>query len=560
LNSPKTRESRGDDTLDVLVVGAGPTGLTLAAQLSAFGVRFRLIDRALDRAHESRALGVQARSLEILQTLGLGDELVARGNRSAKITLHVDGRVAASAELGSFTDADTRYPFILFVSQAETEAVLVRHLASRDVQVERGVALQSFVEEPSGVLCTLGADDGSVQHVRARYLVGCDGAHSTVRQGANIPFEGDAYLQDFMLGDVEINADPALAPDSIHPFVGRAGIAMIFPLGKPTTWRVIAMSARSAAASGDAKPGPDRPLTSALSLEELQTVVDGATGGGVHVRDPAWLTHFHLHHRQASHYRSGRIFLAGDAAHIHSPVGAQGMNTGIQDAWNLGWKLALVVRGADERLLDSYEAERWPVGRTLLRYTDRAFSLVLRSLSAGRVASWLRRTVPGLVVPLVLSIKPLRAIGFRFVSELGIHYRRSPIVVEGTPSPRGGAKAGDRLPDAPVVKDGRATWLQAEVVGPRFHLLLCGPPAAWDRGRVDALTQRFRGCVAVSYLTTSSDAEALVDTTGEAHRRLGHGDTMQFLVRPDGHIGFRCGGTDLDGASAFLRATLTQFA
>src|SRR5262249_52196385 len=338
--------------LDVFIVGAGPTGLALAMQLQRFGGRFRIIDKLHDRTRESRALGVQARTLELLQTFGLGEALVARGNTSTRLKLHLEGRALATVSLGNIGAADTRFPFVLFVSQAETEPGLTEYLNAAGIFVEPGSEVVAF-EMADGVDCVVRRDDGHQERIRTRFLVGCDGAHSAVRKGAGIPFEGGSYPQDFVLGDVE--ADGLLEPNAINSFVGGGGVAMFFPLGRPTTWRVIAMAAAPARRE---RSGVDLPLTSELSLPELQRMVDAPTEGSVRVRDPAWLTRFHLHHRQVAHYRAGRVFLAGDAAHIHSPVGAQGMNTGIQDARNLGWKLALVVRGAaPDALLDTYEAE-----------------------------------------------------------------------------------------------------------------------------------------------------------------------------------------------------------
>ncbi len=548
------QDVRQDTALDALIVGAGPTGLTLAAQLRAFGVRFRIVDRALDRVHESRALAVQARSLEVLQSLGLGEALVQRGNPSIRVAIHFEGRMAAGVRLADFGSTDTRFPFILFVSQAETEAVLGDHLAAAGVTVERGVELVAFVPGPGGVHCTLRDRHGREERVGTRYLAGCDGAHSTVRTGAGIPFEGDAYLQDFLLGDVEV--DGPLEHGMLHSFPGRRGVAIFFPLGSPATWRVIAMSGSATDRAPRGTGAPNESMTSELALDELQGAVDGATGGALRLRDPEWLTHFHLHHRQARHYRAGRVFLAGDAAHIHSPVGAQGMNTGIQDAWNLGWKLALVARGAAyETLLDSYEAERWPVGRLLLRSTDRAFALFTRVMSASTIAAWIRRTVAARVLPRILTSKRLRAFAFRFISELGIHYRNSPVVTEGKPRLRAGPRAGDRLPDAPVLRDGRSTYLQQELAGPRLQLLLCGVPQTWDRARVTELTAQYAGLLVVHHLTTSESPGAMIDRGGEALRRLGVravSDAAQYLVRPDGHIGFRCAGRDLQAVAGYL--------
>ncbi|HET9464328.1 MAG TPA: FAD-dependent monooxygenase [Gemmatimonadales bacterium] len=538
--------------LDTLIVGAGPTGLTLAAGLARFGVRFRVIDRAVDRVHESRALGVQARSLEVLQSLGLGEELVRRGNPSARLVLHLDHGHTAEARLGDFGVPDTRFAFILFVSQAETEAVLGGYLAAAGVTIERGVELLDATPEPDSVRCLLRHGDGLEEEVRARYLAGCDGAHSTVRKAAGIPFEGDAYLQDFMLGDVEV--DGPIERDALHSFALRRGVAMFFPLGSPTTWRVIAASGQSTVrTTPESREGFS---TTALSLPELQKVVDDAAGGGLILRDPAWLSHFRLHHRQAARYRTGRIFLAGDAAHIHSPVGAQGMNTGIQDAWNLGWKLALVIReAAVDALLDSYEAERWPVGRRLLRYTDRAFSLFTRAISGSAPATWLRRKVVARVLPRALASRQLRASLFHFVSQLGIRYRDSPAVTEGKPRLRAGPKAGDRFPDARIEHDGRPTYLQEELAGPHLHLVLGGAWDERDRSRAAAVSARHPGLVVIHYLTATQSAGALVDTTDGVLPRLGvraAQDAAQYLVRPDGHIGFRCAGRDLGGVTMYL--------
>jgi 2-polyprenyl-6-methoxyphenol hydroxylase-like FAD-dependent oxidoreductase len=538
-------------TLDVLIVGAGPTGLTLAAALSRFGVSFRLIDRAMDRAHESRALGVQARSLEVLQTLGLGESLVERGNPSVRLRLHLDRRRVAEARLGDFGATGTRFPFILFVSQSETEAVLGDYLASVGGAIERGVELIDARAEIGGVRCVLHHLEGGEEHVRARYLVGCDGAHSTVRKQAGIPFEGDAYLQDFMLGDVEV--DGPLERNALHSFAIGRGVAMFFPLGSPATWRVIAMSGRGVARQSGS---PVSPTTSDLSLAELQDTVDGATGGGFLLHDPAWLAHFRLHHRQAAHYRAGRVFLAGDAAHIHSPVGAQGMNTGIQDSWNLGWKLALAARGtAVEGLLDSYEAERWPVGRLLLRYTDRAFGLFTRAVSGSTVTQLARRTIGAYLIPRALGSRRLRTYLFRFVSQLGVRYRRSPAVTEGEPRLKVGPRAGDRFPDASVTRGGHRTYLQEVFSGPNLHLLLCGTTDNWDRARLDELSQHAAGLVALHHLSTTESPGVLVDDQNEVLSRLGvrrSDESAQYLVRPDGHIGFRCAGRDLVAVQQYL--------
>jgi hypothetical protein len=332
---------------------------------------------------------------------------------------------------------------------------------------------------------------------------------------------------------------------------------MFFPLRSPAKWRVIAMGQRKKNPEMAPRQSEESLTRGELSLDELQGAVGPATGGTVTVRDPVWLTHFRLHHRQARRYRSGRVFLAGDAAHIHSPVGAQGMNTGMQDAWNLGWKLALVALGrAHQKLLDTYEEERWPVGRNLLMYTDRAFSLFTRVMSAGAVAAWIRRRVVARVLPLVFRWARLRATVFRFVSELAISYRRSRTVAEGRPKLRSGPRAGDRLPDARVQRDGRVTFLQQELSNTSFQLLLCGPVERWDAMSIRTLLDEHGRLLEVRHLARAADGpDVLMDAEGEAMERLGlrdSSDVAQYLVRPDGYVAFRCGGRDLGAVGEYL--------
>jgi 2-polyprenyl-6-methoxyphenol hydroxylase-like FAD-dependent oxidoreductase len=561
-----TRTMMKDESsdIDVLVVGAGPTGLALASQLARWGVRFRIIDKRPDRAQESRALAVQPRSLELLQSIGLGERLAARGRTTTRLVLHLDRARPATIDLADIDRADTRFPYILLVSQADTESVMADHLESCRVTIERRVELVAFQQHPNGLTCALRHEDGRDESIRVRYLAGCDGAHSTVRKAANIPFEGGAYLQNFALGDVE--ADSPLVPGGINVFALGRGLAVFFPLGHPTTWRVIAIQGREPRATTLAG-GTDEFSMDELSLPELQAMVDDPTRGAVRVHDPVWLTRFRLHHRQAARYRDGNVFLAGDAAHIHSPVGAQGMNTGIQDSWNLGWKLAMVSRGvANEDILESYNAERWPVGRTLLRATDRIFAGLEKSVTRGSYAAALRRLIVRHVIAPALSQRRIRAIAFHFVSQLGIRYTNSPVVTEGTPNLRRGPRAGDRLPDARIRRGAQDAYLQEELLKPCMMLLLCGPVEAWNSDHLRDLARESQGVLGLTHLcraglhgppgaaseTGSSDA-TLVDEEGTALAMLGVDSTAQYLIRPDGHIAFRCAGTDLASVGDYLR-------
>ena len=520
------------DLVDVLVVGAGPTGLALAAQLAAFGTRFRIVDRQLDRVHESRALAVQPRTLEVLACLGVADAMVERGNPTMRLEMHSGAR-SIEAPLFDIGLDDTAYPFLLFLSQSETEAILGEHLGRNDVDVERGVELTALRQAPGHVTCTLQDRDGRTDDVRARYVVGCDGAHSSVRDLSRIGFVGGAYPQTFVLADL---AADGLDPAAVHIHLSGAGMLFFFPLGNPAPWRLLGMQPADDDQSGSR--GPD--------LSQLQALADTYTAGSVRLHEPVWSTFFRLHHRHAASYRSGRVLLAGDAAHIHSPAGAQGMNTGIQDAGNLAWKLALVTRGdADPRLLDTYQSERQPVGRYVLRFTDRAFTI---ATSTRPLVRFLRTRIAPHLIGVALGFTRGRALAFRTLSQLTINYRDSPAVQEGEPRLRRGPRPGDRLPDAPVTVDDEATTLHRVVATPGFHLLLAGPADSWP---ADARGGTRHGLVHV---------HRIVDTEEQARRRLGltPGRAAHYLVRPDGHIAYRAAGTDLDGLNVYLDRWLSS--
>lgn len=503
----------------MLVVGAGPTGLALAALLTAEGASVRIVDRLPDRVHESRALAIQPRTLEVLAGLGVSAELVARGNRGARVVMHFPRRTVA-ANLFELGLDDTAYPYLLFLSQAVTEDVLGAHLAAQGVTVERRVELVDLRQDPDGVTCELAGSDEP--RCRARFVVGCDGQRSTVRRLAGIRFGGSAYPQTFVLADVEADG---IAPGSAHAFVTPQGLLFFFPLGHPTTWRLLAM-----------RPPDDlSPLDEAPTLADVQILCDTYTGGDVWLHSPAWTTRFRIHHRRAEHYRTGRVFVAGDAAHVHSPAGAQGMNTGIQDAANLAWKLAAACRGRpSEVLLDSYEDERAPVGREVLRFTDRAFRIATSTSAPLRFA---RGRVAPVLVPLALRVAFARSRGVRLVTELDIRYRGSALSVDAVDAPRHGPRAGDRVPDGPVVVDGRPTTLHQVLGSPGFHLLLLGPRDVWTDEPALAQVRR----VAIHRLS------------GDAVRRLFRADdrAAHVLVRPDGYIAYR-GGANLAGVERWL--------
>jgi 2-polyprenyl-6-methoxyphenol hydroxylase-like FAD-dependent oxidoreductase len=554
---PGPAEEAAVDT-DVLIVGAGPTGLTLARELHSLGVSVQVIDQATDAAHESRALAIQPRTLEVLARNRLADDLVTAGNASTTLVLHerntaTTGRTHAIPLFDSAL-GDTRFPFLLLLSQAATERVLVDRLASAGVSIRRGLALAGLAQDPTGVTATLESPGAPTRVVRARYLVGCDGAHSMTRRLAGVSFTGQAYPQRFLLADLEVDG---LEPGRVHAFLATSGPMFFFPLGRPASWRLLVQQHRSAG------PGP-------VTLPLVQAAVTRHTREHLSVHSPAWLTEFTVSSRLADAFQVGRVFLAGDAAHIHSPAGAQGMNTGIQDAVNLGWKLALVCQGdARTALLGSYQRERMPVARSVLARTDRAFRVATAQVPLLRT---LRATLAPRLASAVLRSSLIRRAGFRLISELAVQYRHSPLSVDGRPRLVGGPRPGQRFPQpgmstvpgmntaTDVTRPARPHASNASRAPsaptrrpPVFRLLLCGPAAHWPAARVREFAAHWAHLVEVEHRPHAprSRWSAAARTAATSGRHPGN---AQYLVRWDGYVGYRAGGTDLAGVAGYLRA------
>jgi 2-polyprenyl-6-methoxyphenol hydroxylase-like FAD-dependent oxidoreductase len=531
--------TRPADPVDVLVVGAGPTGLALAAQLAAFGARVRVVDRRTVPGRQSRALVVQPRTLEVLRPIGVTQALLDRGDRPVGVQLHLDGRDLA-VPVPAIEADDTAYPFLLVLRQAEVEAALLAHLAARGLSVEWGVELLSYRADEAGVVAALRHPSGRTALVRARYLVGCDGADSTVRRQAGVAFEGGDYRRSVLLADLDLDGD--LAGQAAHVFLGPQGALMLVAVGEQAGWRLLAVQDSPAVAA------------SAPAADDVRAVVELAGGGRVRAGKVAWTMQVPLQHRLAAAFRSGRAFLAGDAAHVHSPAGAQGMNSGIQDAVNLGWKLALVARGmASPALLDTYHAERRPVAHAVLALTHALFWLETADSPLLRRA---RVLLAPLAVSMALRLAWLRTLGFRVIGQQWVRYPRGLAAVDGMPKLRRGPGAGHRLPDLLLVQDQVPCRLHEALATPGFHLLLCGPPHRWDLRWLAWFQERYGSLVAVHRLGTEPLPGQLCDPSGAALARLGARNGAQYLVRPDGYVGYRCAGFDLAGLERHLARLL----
>jgi 2-polyprenyl-6-methoxyphenol hydroxylase-like FAD-dependent oxidoreductase len=414
---------------DVLIIGAGPTGLVLALWLTKLGITVRIIDKTAEPGTTSRALAVQARTLELYRQLDLAETIVASGHEVPAVNLWVKGEAAARVSFEAIGSGLTPYPFLKIFPQDQHERLLIDRLERLGVTVERQTELIRFVVLEDRVTARLRGADGHEVDCEANYIAGCDGAHSIVRQTIGAGFAGGTYRQIFYVADVEA-AGPALNGE-LHVDLDEADFLGVFPLAGPGQARLIGTVRDQRADRSDTLTFED---VSDRAINHLK----------VQVKRINWFSTYHVHHRVTEHFRKGRAFLLGDAAHIHSPAGGQGMNTGIGDAINLAWKLAAVLAGrAGDNLLDSYEVERIGFARRLVATTDRVFSLVS---AEGKIADILRTRVAPVLFPTALAFEPVREYLFRTVSQITLNYRQSPLS-RGT---AGHVRGGDRLPWARV--------------------------------------------------------------------------------------------------------------
>ena len=415
---------------DVLIAGAGPVGLVKAIELARYGVAVRIIDKAPQRTDKSKAPVIWSRSLELLARAGCSAGLVDAGYKVSSLNISANGKSIAHVSLEGLP---TPFNYGLMIPQSDTERVLDEFLNSLGVKVERTIELTRFTAYNDKVASTLRYADGAEEIAETSWLIGCDGAHSTVRHQLGMEFHGETSLVNWILADIHLENEPR-APE-VNVVWHSDGILVTFPIGE-NRYRVIA----------DVGVVPENSAPSAEpTLEEVQAILDRRFPGGVRATNPIWLSSFRINERKVTDYRAGRVFLAGDAAHVHSPAGGQGMNTGMQDACNLAWKLALVVRGiGSDSLLDSYSAERSPVAEQVLKVTGRVTSMATLT---GKVKQSLRNHAAALVLGVLL----VRKFAADAASEISIGYQHSPLNAPGGHrDPLPGARAPIRATEPPV--------------------------------------------------------------------------------------------------------------
>jgi 2-polyprenyl-6-methoxyphenol hydroxylase-like FAD-dependent oxidoreductase len=485
---------------NVIVVGAGPVGLTMAAELSRYDVTVRIIDKAPHRTDKSKALVLWSRSLELIDRMGCGPSFVAAGLKVRGAAIIAGGHPLAHIRLDAL---HTPHPYALMLPQSETERLLEQHLNICGVQVERQVELTQFHTGTDHITATLRHPDNRDETIDAAWMIGCDGAHSAVRHGLGMTFEGDTLPSSWILADVHLAGNPT-PPDEIATYWHADGVLVIFPIS-PGRYRVIADVGQTPHGQHPADP----------TVQEVQAVLDQRGPGGITVSTPIWLAGFTINERNVADYRAGRVFLAGDAAHIHSPAGGQGMNTGMQDACNLAWKLALVCHGtvAPEPLLGSYSTERSEVGRQVLRNAGRLTTVATLQTS-------LLQTLRNHAASFMLGLAPVRRTMTNAMAELSIGYPNGPLTrTEG--AHHAGPAAGERVP-----------------------LPIAGNPVGSGN----------RPLFAFFAQATPQAAELIAKHTGllEPEPRPPFEPSGIWLVRPDGYVAMTAGAQDWDKVDAYL--------
>jgi 2-polyprenyl-6-methoxyphenol hydroxylase-like FAD-dependent oxidoreductase len=533
------------DPNDVLVVGAGPVGLMMAAELHRHGVPCRLVERMPEPSPHCRALGVTPRTLEAWDDLGIADRALASGMGLLGLTSMANGDVD-NAQVSGHALPDGAYGF-LTLAQYDVEALLTEHLASLGGRIERGTELIGLSHTDAGVTATLKHADGATETAESAWLIGCDGGHSAVRQALQLPFEGEHYANVFLLADVELDWQlPRGYGYKLAKFENdtmQGGGAAIPVPGNPRRYRLSTIAPKEMIPPELTRQGTQGISEIGPTLAQVQEVVDWLFAPGVAVSNMRWSAFYRISHRIVPTYRVGRVFLAGDAAHQHPPLGGQGMNTGLQDAYNLAWKLALTVRGlAAKGLLDSYDAERRSIGRQIVERTTTRMDHVLH----GEVDEQ----------------EPVRE-----DSQLFLSYRDPGAAAASVAGPA----AGDRAPDVPGLRrrfvrhDARLFDL---LRGTHHTLLLYSnhPDSEVDRGRFEEVAEALQGehgSLIRSYAIFHPDCAAasleglpvLIDGRQEFARLYGPQRGSAYLVRPDGYLGYRAGSIDLEHLRQHLRTT-----
>lgn len=490
-----------DRETQVLIVGAGPTGLSLACQLARYGVDFLLVEKREALTTHSKAIAVHARTLEIYEQLGLAQKAISQGTLARTMQMWADGEPRATIDFSNIGAGLSEYPFVLLLEQDRNERLLYDQLSGDQDRVLWSHELVAVLEDEEQVTARIKGPDDARFEIRARYIVGCDGPRSMVRHKMGTDFVGSTLERIFYVADA--NVQWAHGHESLHVCLSRDAFLLVFPLSGEGRQRIAGVLSAEA-------------QERELDVEALEELAQRASGMAMTITELEWSSTYKVHSRHAEHFWKGRIFLAGDAAHVHTPAGGQGMNTGIQDAYNLAWKLAMRLDGrGDDTLFASYDEERVSNARVLLRTTDQAFDV---AAGTNRVLEFLRTNVMPFVMSHALEIERVKKIVFPRLSQIGIHYRQSALSAhEG--ERHFAVEAGDRMPYVELEGESVYAWLTA----PKLHWVVCGQQDVTTR---EAVPRRDQGWVERVDLPLSAPLEAAFGVKGP----------FAVLLRPDNHI------------------------
>jgi 2-polyprenyl-6-methoxyphenol hydroxylase-like FAD-dependent oxidoreductase len=485
----------------VTIVGAGPTGLMAALQCQRFGLDYILIDKKPGPTKESRALAIQARTLEIFRQMGLADQFMLRGYKTEFVNFFSNTKHKAKFPLGNIGAGISEFPFMLVLEQYHTEQLLYNalQLAGNDVLWNTEIVSVSETRDEIHVQCM---HKGSAVNITSKYLIGADGAGSFVRHYLQTPFTGGTYENIFFVADILLPS--AFLKKELCVFLSKKTFAAFFPMQAEHQFRMVGIMPRNTAENKLAR------------FEDISETLTSHIGLPVNTCKANWFSIYRLHHRMANNFTRGHIFLCGDAAHIHSPVGGQGMNTGLQDAYNLVWKLWLIEKyDAPGSLLETYEAERKPFAKILLQTTDRVFRLFTNPRFTTNI---LRLHVLPFIVQTGLRFKKIRQAAFRVVSQTGFSYRHSTLAK----GKAGKVCAGERFPYFYITQEGKKVNAQHLLCEPGFVLLLYN---------ITPALIKLPSCIIIKVIENNPANKEVLKHAGLPRRFI-------CLVRPDGYISF----------------------
>lgn len=511
---------------DVLIIGAGPTGLSLACQLVRYGIDFVILDKSAGVTSYSKALGVHARTLEIYEQLGIAGQAVEQGTIVGKVRMLAGGRVRGEVDLSNLGEALSPYPYMLVLEQSRNERLLYDYLRAHDKDVRWQTGLESLTQTEDNVTAHVKTTSAEAYTIEAKYLVGCDGPKSLVRHELGLGFTGSTFERLFYVADVQI--DWPFSHDALHACLAHNSGMAFFPMPGEKRYRIV----------GAFPEGFSKDEGEAL-YEEIEQEIRAQSEIPLQISQVNWFSTYKVHTRHVEKFSVGRCFLAGDAAHIHTPAGGQGMNTGIQDAYNLAWKLAFVLRGkAHASILDSYNEERLPNARHLLKTTDRMFNLVS---SPGWWISLMRTVVIPPLAKYILGLQAVKKRFFPFISQIGISYRDSALSKHGRDKGFS-VKAGDRMP---FFKTDDAS-IYDKLHAPGFHLLIFADDAAVHQAAIKDYQRKYGGFLDCQVISLSWQVLDIFGTD----------NPFIVLLRPDNYISLICDENSLHQVEPYLNVVI----